>query len=96
MRKGDLEGLVTQGDINRSILGNEENEFLEQRKDGIVVSGNYNIRNFNEKFDLDLEEDNITIGGFLANIAQKIPAEGEIIYWENFCFKNSQISEEKN
>lgn len=83
---GGAEGVVTIEDILEEVVGELEDEYDQVRthykfqKDGtIIVSGQMEVREINERFGMDLPEgDYETISGLLIAGMQKIPRPGEI------------------
>lgn len=82
---GGAEGIVTIEDILEEVVGEIEDEydsvrtyFQIQHDASIVVSGQADIREINERFQLGLPEgDYETISGFLIAQMQKIPQSGD-------------------
>jgi len=82
---GGAEGIVTIEDILEEIVGEigDEYDLIQphyrvQRDASIVVSGQTDIREINERFNLDIPEGEYeTISGFLMQQMQKIPQVGE-------------------
>ena len=82
---GGTAGLVTLEDLVEEIFGEIEDEhdrnkiFMKETGEGVYeVSGRAEIENVNEKFGLDLDEDEDfhTIGGLVLHHSEELPAEG--------------------
>ncbi|MDD5230081.1 MAG: hemolysin family protein [Candidatus Marinimicrobia bacterium] len=84
---GGAEGVVTIEDILEEVVGELEDEYDQVRsrykiiKDGvIIVKGQMEIREINDRFGLNLPEgDYETISGLIINTLNKIPRPGEIL-----------------
>ena len=54
----------------------------------IISKGDKNIKDLYKEYELDLpKSDASTIGGYVMDLAKKIPLYGEIIYDDHFSFK---------
>ena len=92
---GELLGLITLEDIIEEIVGEIIDELdapllkFEINRDGkIIADGRMNIKDFYKEFDLQLEETEAsTIGGYVMNLAKKIPLYGETIIDNFFSYK---------
>jgi putative hemolysin len=97
---GGIEGMITHNDILDDIVGNipVAGEFssepqVHQREDGSwLVDGLLDIDTLKEIFKIDQlpgEEDSTyhTVGGFIMNHVQHIPAEGQHFEWQNLRFE---------
>lgn len=92
---GNIQGLVTLEDILEEIVGEIEdehdhaqNQFIKHKDGSLTVSGFYSIRDCNRNFDWDLpDEDHITLGGFVASLAEKLPKAGDVVEYQNIKFE---------
>ena len=92
---GGTSGLVTLHDLIAEIIG-DAGETPEAETEGIktldedtfLVPAQMNLEAVNEELGLDLPlaENYNTLGGFLLDLWQKIPSEGEKLQYENLDF----------
>ncbi len=85
---GSVKGIVSLTDVLSEIFGDidQDDDYFEQNEDGIIVSGTYNIRSLNRRLNWDLPDDYITVGGFLVNLAKRIPQEGNLFPYDKYRF----------
>ncbi|MGB3512968.1 MAG: hemolysin family protein [Microcoleaceae cyanobacterium] len=93
---GGTAGLITREDLIAEIIGGDSYEvtgteevtfqMLDDRT--FIVQAQLSVEEVNELLNLDLpvSEDYQTLGGFLIYQLQKIPTEGEILYYKNLKF----------
>ena len=93
---GDLQGLITLEDILEEIVGEiedehdtEKTEFTRMEDGSVIVSALFPIRDFNREFkDWYIpDEDNVTLGGFVASVAEKVPNVGDVIKYKDLKFE---------
>jgi Mg2+/Co2+ transporter CorB len=93
---GDLQGLITLEDILEEIVGEiedehdtEKTEFTRMEDGSVIVSALFPIRDFNREFkDWYIpDEENVTLGGFVASVAEKVPNVGDVIKYKDLKFE---------
>ncbi len=92
---GELLGLLTLEDIIEEIVGEivdelDEpiDEFAINSEGKIISDGTMNIKDLYKEFNLDpIQTEASTIGGYIINLAKRIPLYGETINDEFFTFK---------
>lgn len=95
---GIPQGLITSKDIMSSLVGGHESQrqtqskSIRKREDGsFIIDGRYQLDDFLEQFEIDIdeeEEDEIgnvtTLGGLVFLKLDRVPIEGDHIYFHNF------------
>jgi Mg2+/Co2+ transporter CorB len=92
---GDLQGLITLEDILEEIVGEiedehdaEQTEYTEMADGSIIISALFPIRDFNREFEWYIPDDeNVTLGGFVASIAEKVPNVGDVVKYKDLKFE---------
>ncbi len=92
---GSIAGLVTLEDVLEEVVGEidsetriEESPLIKLSEKRYRLKGNYSISEFNENFQHNLPNGDITtIGGFVFGLFGRIPRSGETISFENFKFR---------
>lgn len=92
---GGTEGIVTLEDILEELVGeiydehDEVEELFRPQPDGsVLVSGNENVDDMFERFEIELPEDveSTTVSGYVIELMDKIPAVGESVEDDFFRF----------
>ena len=92
---GGTSGLLTLEDVLEEIVGEIEDEhdpskpdeIKELRQDVYLVSGRYMLEDLNASLGLDLESEQVeTIGGFLTELAGRVPRQGDAFTLEGRRF----------
>lgn len=92
---GGTSGLVTLQDLIAEIIGDDSEGFSQEEialemmdEQTFLVQAQMNLEELNDLLDLDLPvtDEYQTIGGFLIYQLQKIPTQGETLYYENLEF----------
>ncbi len=94
-------GIVTIEDLLEEIVGEIEDEYDSEGKlyetiphGGYLIDANMEIDAINEKLRLGLPEgDYETLGGFVINLLERIPAAGEIINHKNLHMRIKDVNE---
>jgi len=102
---GGVAGLLTLEDILEEIVGEIWDEYdtadldiVQKDENNFILDVRLDIDDFCEKFDVektDEMEEYETLGGFIFDIAGKIPEEGEIYEYENYRFKILAVEDRK-
>ena len=102
---GGTYGIVTMEDILEELVGeiwDEHDEVVEEFKaiseDNYIVNSIATVENFSKEFDVSIESENVSIGGWVSEMIGKIPEEGDNFEYENLFIKvksaeNHRISE---
>jgi CBS domain containing-hemolysin-like protein len=91
---GSMQGIVTLEDLLEEIVGEIEDEYdlpdesLQRLDDKTVrVDGTFPIDDFNEKFGVDLPQDDYhTLAGFVFGALGRAPEEGDEVEWNGLKF----------
>jgi putative hemolysin len=91
---GSMEGIVTLEDLLEEIVGEIEDEFdlpdetVERIDDDTIrIDGTFPIDDFNERFHVDLDqEDYHTVAGFVFGELGRAAVPGDELTWEGLTF----------
>jgi len=92
---GELLGLISLEDIIEEIVGEivdeidtPQKQFKINSQNKIIAEGNQNVKDLYKEFNLELPEiESSTIGGYIMDLAKKIPLYGETINDKYFIYK---------
>lgn len=88
-------GIISLEDILETIVGEiedetdiaEEKQIIELQEDYAIINPNINIHYFNDQFGTKIPNGDIeSIGGFVLKILGRLPAEHEIMHWNDLEF----------
>lgn len=96
---GGTSGIVTLEDILEEIVGEIRDEhdheaplMRQAGKDAYMVEGRINLDDLGESLNIFLPADEVdTLGGFLYNLAGRVPEEGEEIEFEGIRFRIERL-----
>jgi magnesium and cobalt transporter len=92
---GNAAGLVTIEDVLEQIVGEIEDEYdfdegafiLKRGSNSYTIKAHTTIEEFNEYFDVELEDsDYDTVGGLTVTALGHLPSRGESVTFGGFCF----------
>jgi putative hemolysin len=100
---GGIEGLVTMEDLIEEIMGDIEDEYdtnkstiIQIDENNFIVKGYLTISEFNNKFDIDIEQgDYDTLNGYLLTLLGDFPEEGREIELEDIKFLIENVSKRR-
>lgn len=94
--RGTVVGLCTMEDIIEELVGeiwdeheSVEYEYTKLSENKFKINGDFSINDFNDLFeqeDIAPETDEDTIAGYILELAERIPEDGEVIYDNDFSF----------
>ena len=97
---GGIAGIATIEDILEEIVGEiydefdevDSNDFIKVNENTINLDAKYEIQELNEKYDLDIPNDDFdTIGGYVFGLLGREPEIGDIIEDRNISYKVLEI-----
>ena len=92
---GELLGIISLEDIIEEIVGEivdeidePQQQFKINSQNKIIAEGNQNIKDLYKKFDIEIpDSESSTIGGYVMDLAKRIPLYGETINDKYFIYK---------
>lgn len=94
---GDTLGIITMEDILEELVGeiwDEHDDVItnicEVDDNTYIVNGGLSVTDFNDYFEMEIETDSTTVGGWVVSLLEKVPEEGNIATYENFEFLVTQ------
>ena len=96
---GGTLGIVTMEDILEELVGEiwdehdeVEEEFVELSETEFSVDGSFNLEDFCQKFDIEIEEtDSISVGGWAMEMLGKVPDKDDTFSFENLVLTVSEV-----
>lgn len=104
---GGTYGIVTMEDILEELVGeiwDEHDEVVEEFKEiaenTFIVNSIATVENFSREFEVSIESENVSIGGWVSEMIGKVPEEGDSFEYENLkifvkATENHRVSEIK-
>jgi len=100
---GGTSGMVTLEDVLEELVGEIEDEWdreeklVEKLADGVWrVAGKIDIDDLNEELNLQLPTENSdTLGGFVYELAGRVPSQGEMVEWQNLRFVVERVHRQR-
>lgn len=102
---GGTEGIVTMEDLIEEIVGEIEDEYddgsisediLQLNKNMYIIDGMVRLEEVRERTSLDIESEEVdTIGGFVVELFDRIPEQGEVLESENLVFTVLEIDKNR-
>lgn len=92
---GSLIGLVTLDDIMFEVIGENEDDDIQEFANYLIVDGLTSIRSLNRRMDWAIPDDYLTISAFLIHLHQDIPKPNTLITWNNIGFQILNVARNK-